>query len=542
MRKQAMKKNIQLLDCTLREAPVEDFYVGERLMKAFIRGCEDVGIDIIECGFLKNVEYRFGGNCFKTVDQFIHVIKNKKPDTMYVALMDCGRFDVEKLADYDGKSIDGVRICFKYGQQMEAIKEAKIIKNKGYKVFIQHVDTLAYSDIEIIEFLGKVNEIEPYAYAIVDTFGSMYEDDMRRISMLVNYHLKEGITLGFHAHNNLMLANSNAQSFISEFAGKRHLIVDVSMLGCGRGAGNANTEILAAYLNKKYYSQYGLNEILDLIDNLMPSFQKKCTWGYSIPYFLSGLHSTHVYNANHLLRRHNIALKDLRAIIEKLDNRQKKSYDYTLLEKIYVEYFSHPINDSYARTELSNDLEGKKILLLSSGKTLQTEKEKIDFFIQNEHPIVIGVNGGKYTYGLDYLFFSNNKRYDNYLINNVHDIHKMIITSNIVPKSNKDEYIIVDYESLIKYGWINIDSAMILVLRLLIGIGCNDIYMAGFDGFSSKQNDNYYTEELVTDMKEEDLLLLTKENREMLVDILNTHPRIKIHFITSSLYENMEVK
>jgi 4-hydroxy 2-oxovalerate aldolase len=530
-------KTIQLLECTLREAPVENFFVGEKLMKEFIGCCENVGIDIIECGFLKDVEYRVGGNCFKNVEQLQSIIRNKRPDTMYVALMDYGRYNIDNLSEYDGKSIDGVRLCFKYGQQKEAIQAAKEIKEKGYKVFIQHVDTLAYTDIEILEFIDMVNDIEPYAYAIVDTFGSMYEDDMKRVAMLANYHLKENIALGFHAHNNLMLANSNTQAFIAEFAGKRSIVIDASMLGCGRGAGNAHTELLAEYLNEKYHSEYGVNDILDLIDNLMPNFQKKCTWGYSIPYFLSGMHGAHVYNANHLLRRHNIALKDLRAIIEQLDSRQKKMYDYALLEKLYVKYFSHTIDDSRAKEKLRNSLKGQKLLLLAPGKTLSTENEKINQFIKSEHPVIIGVNDDEMKFGLDYVFFCSSRRYIRYLNKEKSTPpKKLILTSNIIQKIESEDEIIVDYESLIEYGWINIDSAMILLLRLVIALGCREVYIAGFDGFSPDNKENYYSEDLITDMKVEDLRILTNENREMLLDILKKNPNIELKFITTSLY------
>lgn len=529
-------KKIKLLDCTLRESPVNNFFIGDKLMREFICRCEKVGIDIIECGFLKNVDYIPGSNCFQTVEQIRSYIPNKKPGIIYVALMDYGRYDLDYLSDYDGTSIDGIRICFKYGQQREAIEAGKKIKEKGYKVFIQHVDTLSYSDIEIIEFIKMINELKPNAYAIVDTFGSMYADDLVRLSMLVNYHLDRDINLGFHAHNNLMLANSNAQDFILHYAGKRNIVVDSSILGCGRGAGNAHTELLAEFLNKKYNYQYNINELLDLIDSLMPKFQEQCKWGYSIPYFLSGIHSAHVYNANYLLRRHNISSKDLRAILEELDERQKKKYDYALLEKLYVEYFNHPVDDSNAKSILKKKLKGKKILLLAPGKTLKTEKEQIQEFIYKENPVIIGVNNKLTEYNLDYIFFSSRNRYYQYLNENYQKDANIIITSNIIQEKERSDELIIDYRKLIKYGWINIDSSMILLLRLVVSLGFFKIYMAGFDGFSENSTSNYYSEELVTDMKREDLLLITEENKQMISDLKKDYPKIKLNFITTSQY------
>lgn len=529
--------NIRLLDCTLREAPVDGFFIGSKIIKEFIYCCENIGIDIIECGFLKDVDYQEGSNCFRTVEQIREYIPDKKQNSMYVALMDYGRYSLDNLSEYDGTSIDGIRICFKHGEQKAAIETAARIKEKGYKVFVQHVDTLAYSDIEIIEFIKMVNDVHPYAYAIVDTFGSMYADELDRLAMLVDYHLDSKIVLGFHAHNNLMLANSNAQNFILKYAQKRNIIIDSSVLGCGRGAGNANTELLVEFLRKKYHRNYDLNAILDMIDSLMPKFQKWCTWGYSIPYFLAGVHSAHVYNTNYLLRRHNIQSRDLRAIIEKLDRTQKKAYDYTLLEKLYIDYFSHLIDDSKSKQRLKEGFGGRKLLLLAPGKTLETEADKIWKFIADENPVIIGVNDIIKQFAADYLFFSSGNRYKHYCYEGGGEDVELIITSNIVQNTEKDNEILIDYESLVKCGWINIDSSMILLLRLLASLDCLQIYIAGFDGFTQNNIENYYSMDLMTDMKPDDLLLLTEENKEMLIDLLDTNLNMELHFITTSQYE-----
>ena len=528
--------DVSLLDCTLREAPVKNFFIGDRLIREFIHRCENVGLNIIECGFLKDVDYVPGSNCFRTVEQIRSYIPNKRPDITYVALMDYGRYNVNNLSQFDNTSIDGIRICFKYGEQKKAIEVGKKIKEKGYKVFIQHVDTMAYSDVEIIEFIDMVNELMPTGYSIVDTFGSMYEDDLDRLTMLADYHLDPSITLGFHAHNNLMIANSNAQSYILRYAGKRSIIVDASVLGCGRGAGNANTELIAEFLNKKYNKNYDLNELLDLVDSLMPHFQEQCSWGYSIPYFLSGIHGAHVYNANYLLKRHNISSKDLRSIIEKLGVREKKAYDYALLEKLYVEHFDHQIDDHIARAELFERINDRPVLLLAPGKTLKTEKDKIERFIKKEKPVIFGVNDKIVGYCLDYIFFSSVNRYIQYCYKRERSEEKVILTSNILSDSVSDYEFAFNYKTLIKMGWANFDSSMILLLRLLLSMGCKKISLAGFDGFSGDRTDNYYDPALATNVRKDDLALLTKENQEMLTDLSLEYPDSKIRFFTSSLY------
>ena len=54
------------------------------------------------------------------------------------------------------------------------------------------------------------------------------------------------IEVGFHAHNNLGLAIGNTMTAIEAGADQ----IDGTLRGLGAGAGNAQTEVLAAVLNK----------------------------------------------------------------------------------------------------------------------------------------------------------------------------------------------------------------------------------------------------------------------------------------------------
>lgn len=524
---------INILDCTLREAPIKDLVIGKDYIKKFIDSLGMSNINIIECGFLKDTGSNDNNTIFQKVEEIEPYLKHKKENSLYVALVDYGRYNLRYLSQYDGKSIDGIRICFKKQEKNIVFDYAKEIKNKGYKVFLQHVDTLSYSDIELLEFIEKVNELNPYAYSIVDTFGSMYAQDLRHIYELVDKNLNENIRLGFHAHNNLMLANANSQFFISLAHSKREIIVDSSVLGCGRGAGNANTELMAEFLNKRYNGNYNLDELLDIIDVLMPKFRQECKWGYSIPYFLSGVHNAHVFNVNHLLKRHNIKSKDLRAIIDRLDDVQKKKYDDTILEKVYIEHFNKNIDDSQNIKELKNIISDKKVLFLAPGSALKENKEKIIKFINKEHPFVLAINNNMPEFPVDAVFFTNQLRYSENIknINNA----KIMITSNL---NVEDNVMVFNYMSLIKFGWVNIDNSAILALRLFINCGTKDFYFAGFDGYIKQNNEYYYDKHLTNAADEETLEFLVKETKEMLVDI-QENSNINAVFLTPSTYSDI---
>lgn len=325
---------IKLLDCTLREAPVKDLAFGEKLITDFIVGLEKSRLNVIEIGFLKNGAYHPGSTIFSRTEQIEPYLKNKKARILYVALVDFGRFDLENLSPYNSKSVDGIRICFKKHEKEQVIDFAEEIKKKGYKIFIQCVDSLGYEEQELKEFIQKVNDLEPYAFSIVDTFGGMYLEDVERIYTQVNQELNAQICLGFHGHNNLLLANSNAQYFVSRAKNeRREIMVDASMMGCGRGAGNAHSELLAEYLNKSCGCSYNMDAILDMLYKIMPQILKQAEFGYSIPYFLSGKNQSHVFNVDYL-KKYGLSFNDIWSVISKLDTRDKKAYNYPKLDEL----------------------------------------------------------------------------------------------------------------------------------------------------------------------------------------------------------------
>lgn len=79
---------------------------------------------------------------------------------------------------------------------------------------MQPMVSVSYSDIEFIELIRKSNEISPYAFYIVDSFGVMKKSDLMRLFHLVDHNLDKAIYVGYHSHNNIQLSYSNAQALV----------------------------------------------------------------------------------------------------------------------------------------------------------------------------------------------------------------------------------------------------------------------------------------------------------------------------------------
>ena len=407
---------------------------------------------------------------------------------------------------------------------------------------MQPVDILGYTDTELLELIESVNDLEPYAFSIVDTFGSMYREDLQRVFYLIHHNLWTNAKIGFHSHNNLQMSFSLSQDFIEMSQGLRDIVIDTSMAGMGRGAGNTNTELVMQYMNRKFNSGYDIDTILDLIDNYIDGFHNQYEWGYSIPYFLAGSHSAHVNNISYLATKAGIASRDINFLLNRLDASDRKHYDYDLLEKTYLEYLNTQCDDLEAIEQLKKTLCGQDILILLPGHSLVMHKEKIDNYCESKNPIVISVNLLSADFPIHFAYFSNKNRYRYWKSATHFGDYKKIVTSNVTTVKEKDQYII-DFTRLVKCGWEQLDNSGILLLRLLDLMDVNSIAIAGFDGYShNTTNQNYVQKAMEKTRNKLNAEEANRNIRSMLEDYMNTrNSQCSIKFITPSHFESVLV-
>lgn len=532
-------KKMQLLDCTLRDGSyITESKFGEPAMKGIITKMQEAHVDVIEVGWLKDKEYTEGTTFFHVPSDAEKYIVNKDPDVEYVAMIDWDRYNLDALPPYDGKSIDAIRLVFPVGHFKEGIALGQKIKDKGYRLYVQAANTLGYSDKQLLELIDEVNKTEPVAISVVDTFGAMYPDDLRHIVDIFERNLDKKIRLGFHSHNNQQLSFALCQEFVNILKdSERGVMLDGSLCGMGRGAGNATTELVASFLNKKYNAGYDMNAILDAIDTYMEYFKEHFSWGYSTPYFVAGMYQCHVNNIAYLQKNHRANSKDMRNIISSLSQDERRAYDYDLLEKRYLENQDRKIDDAEAVAKLKAEFKGKEVLLLAPGKSVLDQEEKISQYISSRDDIVtIGVNAivGDYTY--DYLLFVNSVRY--HFAKEAYPEKftgmKKILLSNIKTDAAEDETVI-NFNRIIKRGWEHFDNAVITALRMLDQLGVKRISIAGFDGFKQEYNESYADPSLPTLNTSNNWDTLNEEIRDMYHDFVKTrNTDSEIKFITES--------
>lgn len=532
---------LMMLDCTLRDgAYIVNSMFGTPAIKGIIKKMQDARIDLIECGWLKNTPHESGSSFYHIPSDIEQYFVERDPKSTYLVMIDWDRYDLNVLPEYDGRSIDAIRIVFPKEHYREGIALGNVVREKGYKVYYQAANTLGYSDDDLRGLAEEVNKIMPESLSVVDTFGAMYTDDLERIVGILNDCLEPGINLGFHSHNNQQLSFALSMRFAELLSeSPRDLVIDASLCGIGRGAGNATTELVASYLNRKHHGNYDMNVIMDAIDMYMGHFIENYSWGYSTPYFISGLYCAHVNNIAYLLKNHRTNAMDMRNIIESLSEEDRKKYDYDLLEQKYLDYQNKIVDDSLAIDSLSKQICSKKVLLILPGSSVVSQRQKIIDYINVDHPVVIGVNAWLEGFDYDFLFFSNSVRYDyaKDIYAEPFSRYRKIVTSNVKTVPDENDYII-NFNLLVKRGWQHFDNAGIMALRFMNKIGVSDVAIAGFDGFEDGKADDYADASLphINPGKKWDEL--NEEISEMLADFKSsTKDKIRLSFITDSMFD-----
>lgn len=530
-------RQIQVLDCTLRDGGYcNQWKFGRKNITKIINGLMEAGIDIIECGFLTNkVSYEEDATKYTTIQEIAKILPENRNGRNFVCMVNYGEYDLSNLPQCDGTSIDGLRVAFHKKDSEKALEFCKGIQDKGYKVFIQAMVSLNYTDEEFLALIAKVNMLHPYAFYIVDSFGVMKRKEMTRLFYMVEHNLADDIVIGFHSHNNMQLAYSNAQTLV-DLRTKRNLVIDASVMGMGRGAGNLNTELFLEYLNDNIGTNFDLKPLLHIIDEILNRFYQQNQWGYSLPNYLSAKHNAHPSYAEYLDARKTLTVDNMDDIFSMMEEDKKAVYDKEYISNTYMRYMEIGQAHEKHRAELAEKLRGKTILLIAPGKSVAEEKAKVKKFAEREDVVSIGINSDRCCPYVEYIFLSNLRRFREL---EKEKREKCIVTSNIPAEG---VYLQVQYRDLVNHVESVRDNAGMMAVCFCKQFGVEAIYLAGFDGYSHDLSENYGDKEMIFLTKND---LLDEMNAGMSNVLTEYAKNMKIYFLTAPRYvflENQEQK
>jgi len=297
-----MNNDIKILDCTLRDGGyVNDWQFGDDVAQDICQLISQTGVDYFEVGFIKLCDYVQDKIQFSEMSQITNLFKPTKQKLSLIVEVGYG-YPVSAFPEHSENTVDLVRVIMWKRMLKEGLEYCRQLKQKGYEVSVQATRTEQYTLGEFADVCKMFSEIHPDALYIVDTFGLLTKEKLMGYASVADEHLAPGIRLGYHAHNNMQQAFSNAVAFI-EHPWKHSIMLDASVYGMGRGAGNLCLELLLQYMNEKQGGMYDVTPLYEIMDKYLMPFYEKSPWGYSMPYQLSAINGRNPSYVGYMLKQ-----------------------------------------------------------------------------------------------------------------------------------------------------------------------------------------------------------------------------------------------
>lgn len=578
---------LKLLDCTLRDGGyLNDWKFGHNNLISIYERLIDSNVDYIELGFLDDRRtFDIDRSIMPDTDcmEKIYGTVDKKGKKV-LGMIDYGTCSIDHIKPASESYIDGIRVIYKKHLRVEALDFCRQLKELGYIVFSQLVSVTSYTDEEMLDLIRLANEAKPDAVSMVDTYGLMHQNNLRHYIDLLDKNLDPDIALGYHGHNNFQMGYANCIAML-EYKTDRTMLVDGTLYGMGKSAGNAPIELIAMHMNQKYGKDYKISQMLEAIDVNIMNFCQPTTWGYNLFFYLAASNDCHPNYVADLMNKKTLSIKSINELLSRLEGEKKLIYDKKYMEDLYLEYQSHDIDDTDAIKRLSarfdslstdifeyegdheHNVDGtnvqKNILVIGPGSSVSTEREKLDAFIEktreadgDENLEIIAINYIPSEIPIDMLFISNSKRYlqmssalarlisteavdtkpkydeNGMPIDESSDRIQIIATSNVTSKRFDFDYTL-NYSSLIDEDADFIDNSFIMLLKALVKAGVKKVNVAGFDGYSEDKL-NFINPEMeytfIKDRTEE----LNQYAKDKLAELASD---IQVNFVTTSLYK-----
>lgn len=245
------REDVRVLDCTIRDGGLcNDFRFTDDFVRDLYQTNLATGTDYMEFGYKASVDLfnpeDFGKWKFCS-DEDIYDIVGDNDTNMKVSVMaDVGRTDYKRdIRERSNSPVDLVRVATYVKTIPAAIDMIEHCAKMGYETTCNVMAVTQARREDLLEALELLGKSPIHTVYIVDSYGSLYPEEIRDISdMYLEKMDKYGKQVGIHAHNNMQLAFANTITACANGVS----MLDATMNGMGRGAGNCMMEQLMTFL------------------------------------------------------------------------------------------------------------------------------------------------------------------------------------------------------------------------------------------------------------------------------------------------------
>jgi 4-hydroxy 2-oxovalerate aldolase len=483
---------MKILDCTLRDGGYyTNWDFDSELVKTYLESFNHLPVDYLEIGYRSNPMKGYLGEYFYCPTYVLEEVKNSSNKKLVIILneKDVKVNDLQNLLGPCIGLIEMVRIAIDPKNLKRALILAEGVKKLGFEVGfnVMYMSTWS-SQKEFLNELPLIDGVTDYFY-MVDSFGGVFPEDVKATYDLVKS--KVDVKIGFHGHNNMELALINTLTAIECGAD----IIDSTVTGMGRGAGNLKTELLLTTLNAKGKIDLDFNPLSKVVDGFS-KLQAQYEWGTNLPYMVSGANSLPQKDVMDWVGKRYYSFN---SIIRALDNQSKGVED----------------NQKLTKYNFSEAPSAKEVLIVGGGPSVVKNAAAINHFISNNPEIVIIHASSKNSFCLNqtkqnhfYCLVGNEgHRLEDVFNGDYVEGGKCILPpfprkmGTYIPNSfidNSFELEEISFTNLYK------DSHTTLALQTAINLGAKKAYFVGYDGYignsiSEKEQELYLENEFLFD-------------------------------------------
>lgn len=279
---------MEILDCSLRDGGYyTNWDFNDSLVDNYFRSMNQLPVDYVEIGYRNMPSDEYYGQFYYCPEYLMKKAKLMLSDKKLAIMLNVkstGLADLEGLLTPCKPYITMVRLAADPESLDGALALAGPIREMGFEVAFNIMYMSKWRKIPgFFDKLKHVNGQVDYLY-LVDSYGGVLPGEVQDIFQSVK--AIADVPLGFHGHNNLELALINSLTACNNGC----IIVDSTILGMGRGAGNLKTELLLTYLSSKNNLNVPFNALSQTISDFQELFEKY-EWGTNLPYMVSGANS-----------------------------------------------------------------------------------------------------------------------------------------------------------------------------------------------------------------------------------------------------------
>lgn len=504
---------VTLLDCTLRDGGYYTNWDFPRdLVDTYFDAFNALPVSHLEIGYRSNPMKDYLGEYFYCPEYVLHNAREQSDKKLAIILneKDVRAADVPNLLGSCTEYIDLVRMAVDPANLKRAVELAEAVKKLGYEVAFNVMYMSTWRERSgFLEELSAVNDVADYFY-LVDSFGGVYPDDVKETMELVRQRVD--VKLGFHGHNNLELGLINTLTAIENGAA----IVDATITGMGRGAGNLKTELLLTSLNAKYGLEVNFNRLSAVVDGF-EALQKQYGWGTNLPYMVSGANSLPQKDVMEWVSKRYYSFN---SIIRALQNKKEG------------------VKDNRRLPSFKPEKKFKKAIIVGGGPTAKMHAAAIKALVGKSDDICI-IHSSSRNSG-QYLDLETPQFYA--LVGSEgHRLEKLFAgfgsfsgTCLLPPYPRKMGTYIPEKVAGQTYELSGIssqnlpeDSSTVIAIETALQLGADEIYLTGYDGYS----------DTMIGAKEQALFL---ENNQIFEHY--AHQDVHLHAITPTKYSALKVQ